>query len=253
MDIIEKVEKFYSGFRGDKGVIGKSVSGKNIYFFCIEKTQFPTLIVQGAIHGREYITSYLILKLIKDFNRRGKRGRVFFLPMTNPDGVEISLTKNPLNKANLNGVDLNVNFDADWGAGAKNVRTAGSENYIGAFPFSELETRALRDFTNRIMPDFTVSYHSKGEEIYWNFKQDKWRRNRDFYFANKISKATSYPLITSLNSAGGYKDWCIDKLKIPALTIEVGSDNLMHPITEKHLKPIYKKNKNVIKILTEIL
>ena len=49
-------------------------------------------------------------------------------------------------------------------------------------------------------------------------------------------------------SAGGYKDWCIENLKIPAITIEVGDDRLSHPIKKQKLRPIYKENKNVLEI-----
>ena len=72
-------------------------------------------------------------------------------------------------KANGRGVDLNVNFQADWGCGAANVRRPGPENYIGPAPFSEPETRALRDLTLALSPDATISFHTKGGEIYWEY------------------------------------------------------------------------------------
>jgi len=50
-------------------------------------------------------------------------------------------------------------------------------------------------------------------------------------------------------SCGGYKDYCVSKLKIPSLTIEVGSDNLLHPIDEKHLDEIFYRHKNIAKDL----
>ena len=52
-------------------------------------------------------------------------------------------------------------------------------------------------------------------------------------------------------SVGGYKDWCIQKLKVPSVTIEVGSDILSHPIGKQALPKIYSKNKNVIKVITK--
>ncbi len=252
MDIIKQLSVFYKGFNGQKGSIGKSLYGKDIYYFKVRKTDYPKLIFQYAIHGREYITAYLALEHIKDALKRISRGTVYFIPMLNPDGVSISLNKNPLYKANANGVDLNVNFDADWGSGALNVRVPSSENYIGKHPFSEPETIALRDFTLKVAPTMTVSYHSKGEEIYWYFNQPLSTRERDIRIATAVSKATGYPLVLTPRSAGGYKDWCIKKLSIPALTIEVGSDNLTHPIKKQSLGEIYQKNKDVVKVLTEI-
>ena len=251
MDILEKVDDFYKNYKGEKCIIGKSVNGRNIYSITVRKTDYPKVIVQYAIHGREYITAYLCLKQITDFLANGRRGTVHFVPIANPDGVFISLYKDPLYKANANGVDLNVNFDADWGKGEKNVFSPGAENYVGKTPFSENETRALRDFTLSARPDVTLSYHSKGEEIYFEFGQDGFAYQRDLILAKRISKTTGYPLVSVSGSCGGYKDWCIKTLNIPAFTIEVGSDLLAHPLKEECLDEIYRKNKRVINTLTE--
>ena len=175
------------------------------------------------------------------------------LTMLNPDGVKICLKENPLYKANARGVDLNVNFDARYGSGEKNVFCKASENYVGEHAFSEPESIAIRDFTLKVMPDATISYHSKGQEIYYEFFQDEFSRKRDCALAEKVAKVTGYAIKSTPNSAGGYKDWCIEKLKIPALTIEVGNDDLTHPIGEEHLVQIYKQNKKVIKVVTDYL
>ena len=251
MNVLCKLEDFYLNFNGEKGIIGKSVKGRNIYYFKVEKTKKPILIVQYAIHAREYITTFLALRQIEDFIKRGKKGTIYFIPAVNPDGIVISQTENPLYKANQNGVDLNVNFDACWGRGEKNVLRSGAENYIGEFPFSEPETVALRDFTLKIKPDLTLSYHSKGEEIYWQFHQTGKKAKRDFNIAKHLAKETGYNIKSTPNSTGGYKDWCISSLNIPAFTIEVGSDELSHPIGEENIEQIYKKNKNVLNVLTE--
>lgn len=139
-------------------------------------------------------------------------------------------------KANARGVDLNCNFDADWGHGRLNTTARGGENCIGDCPFSEAETRALRDFTLRIRPYVTLSFHTKGEEIYWEYGGLGDRRGAEI-----LSAATGYCSKIIYGSCGGYKDWCIQKLKIPAYTVECGSDSLSHPITEiKRLKKCYK-------------
>jgi g-D-glutamyl-meso-diaminopimelate peptidase len=252
MGALSCLYKFYKNYNGKKGTVGVSTQGRIIPYFLVEKTAFPTIIIQYSIHAREYITTYLALKQIKEFNKRASFGRVFFIPMLNPDGVNIATHFNPLYKANARGVDLNVNFDARWGTGAQNVFVPGSENYVGEYPFSEPETVALRDFTLNIKPDLTLSYHCKGEEIYWEFLQDEKQRERDYKFAKALSQSTGYPLVTPNGSAGGYKDWCIEKLKIPALTIEVGKDSLSHPLSDKHLPDVYEKNKNALLALTEI-
>ncbi len=244
MDILRLNKRFFKNFKGEKIVIGKSLFGHPILCYGVIKTPYPRAIIQASIHAREYITAYLTLKLIKDFYKNGKVGSVYFIPVLNPDGVMISLKKDKLYKANGRGVDLNVNFDARWSTGSQNVREKASQNYIGEKPFSEPETLAIRDFTLKIKPDYTISYHSKGQEIYYEFFQDNI--NRDLEFAKEIANLTSYQIKSTPNSAGGYKDWCIQELKIPALTIEVGDDRLSHPIKKWHLRKIYKQNRGII-------
>ena len=226
-------------------------------------------IAQYAIHGREYIVAHLA----KAHAELGvETGSCWIIPLANPDGALLSQCglssvtderqraellalngENPdfsLWKANARGVDLNVNFAASWGKGKTNVRIAGAENYIGTSPFSEPETLALKNFTQAVKPDYTVSYHTKGEEIYWYFYQSIRTCPRDKTLAQVLSEATGYSLGDARGSAGGYKDWCIQKLGIPAFTIEAGADNLSHPIGEEGLENILLKNRHALQKLS---
>ena len=253
MNIFTDIYDFYSEFKGEKGIIGEAVSKLPIFYMAVKKTESPKVIFQYAIHGREFITSYLALKQIENFTKNGLLGTAYFIPLLNPDGAIISSKGQPFYKANGRGVDLNVNFDARWGTGEKNTLQKGEENYIGSCPFSEPETSSLRDFTLKISPDATVSYHSKGEEIYWEFFQKGKLKKRSFLLAKAVKNQTGYSIKSTPNSAGGYKDWCVEKLKIPALTIEVGSDNLSHPIGKENLAEIYYKNKGVVSAVMSAL
>ena len=268
MDIYQVVTKFYQNCKLPKRIYGKSVFGRNLYAIKIGDG-LPVGIAQYAIHGREYVTAKLALHHCKI----KVKGSVWILPLTNPDGallsqvglqsVKSARVKNKLIamqngnenfslwKANGRGVDLNVNFDADWGTGAKNTRFAGAENYIGKKPFSERESKALKKFTLKIKPNYTVSYHTKGEEIYWHFHQPTENLERDKRLGEALSKATGYPLVEAGNSAGGYKDWCIQALKIPAYTIEVGKDSFSHPLVEETIYDIIQKNGNALKRLSK--
>ena len=246
MSVFSDVEKFYQKFNGEKTVIGNSLLGKPIYAMCVEKTARPLVIAQYAIHARDYVTSYLALKQIKEYQRLAKVGKVYFIPLLNPDGVEICEKGRPFYKANGRGVDLNVNFDARWGEGESNITCAGEANYVGKFPFSEPESRAIERFTTALMPDMTISYHSKGREVYWYFGQKDKDLERDHYLSTIYAISTGYVQKRTPNSTGGYKDWCIEKLKIPALTIEAGDDNLRHPIKKRYAKEIYLENKGAL-------
>lgn len=273
MDIYEKTACFYESVKTEKRVIGKSLFGRNIYAVKVGGGS-PVGIAQYALHGREFITAELAFL---HFEVGVSCGSVWLVSLANPDGALLSEkgllsvtnerqrenllalhngnTDFSLWKANGRGVDLNVNFDARWGTGKKNTVLAGSENCIGAKPFSEPETVALKNFTEEIRPDYTVSYHTKGEEIYWYFYQSTRTCYRDKALAGVISKTTGYPLCYAKGSAGGYKDWCIEKLKIPSFTIEAGNDLLSHPIRDgreirlKNEKVLYELAKAVKEVL----
>ena len=258
MDIYQAVKDFYERANFEKRIIGKTLFGRSVYALKCGNGK-PTGIAQYAIHGREFITAKLA---IAHFKRGVSRGTVWLLPLVNPDGALLSecgiftaptewrerllsingSTDFSLWKANGRGVDLNVNFPAKWGKGTKNIRYPNSENYIGKTPFSERETKALKAFTEEILPNYTVSYHTKGEEIYWLFDQDERDKLRDFALAKALSKSTGYAIGNAKGSVGGYKDWCVQRFHIPAFTVETGKDSLSHPIGEDGLKDIIEKN-----------
>ena len=260
MDIYQTVSHFYDVVKTEKRIIGKTCFGRSMYAIKLGNGT-PIGIAQYAIHGREFITSMLA---ISQYEQGLQRGSCWFIPLLNPDGALLSqrglstvlnssartrlcaLNKNEdfsLWKANGRGVDLNVNFPAKWGRGVRNGRVPGPENYIGSRPFSELETRALKKFTEEICPDYTISYHTKGEEIYWYFHQSRRLCLRDFSLAKRLAKSTGYTLASAGNSVGGYKDWCIQHLGIPSFTVEVGKDSLSHPLREEALADILTKNR----------
>ena len=236
-------------------IIGRSANGRAITAFHVGNRDGDQVIITAAIHAREWITALLVVELVKIYARADiTAGGIYFVPLCNPDGVQIALGENPLWKANARGVDLNVNFDADWGGGAQNVRTPGPENYIGPHPASEPEVAALVDFTMKVEPKATVAYHSKGEVIYHGFESttrppSQRRLLRDRRLAKRIGKLTGYAPVKTENSTGGYCDWVSINLGIPAFTIEVGKDEYTHPITEDKLPEILMQNNDVPRIL----
>ena len=263
MDIYQKTQCFYQGVTTEKRMIGRSFFGRDIFAVKVGNGN-PVGIAQYAIHGREYITAELAFR---HYERGVYKGSLWLIPLANPDGallsqkglqsVESEEDKNNLLKwnkgedfslwkANGRGVDLNVNFPARWGEGEKNVKKAGAENYIGEHPLSERETQALAKFTEEISPDYTVSYHTKGEEIYWYFYQSKEVYSRHVALAKILAKSTGYPLKSPGNSVGGYKDWCIQRFAIPSFTIEAGKDSFFHPLGEEALEDILTKNEYVL-------
>lgn len=267
MDIYERITAFFNDIKTDKEIIGNSLFGRNMYAMKVGNGT-PVGIAQYAIHGREFITALLA---VAHYEIGVAKGSCWLVPLVNPDGAVLSekgigtvpksyqkelIAMNGgedfrLWKANGRGVDLNVNFPARWGRGVKNVRVAGAENFIGRRPFSELETLALKRFTEAVKPDYTVSYHTKGEEIYWYFGQSTRTCLRDKRLADVIAKETGYTVAEAKGSVGGYKDWCIRRWHIPSFTIEVGADKYPHPLWEEALAEIIKKNKTTLFALSK--
>lgn len=268
-DLLNEVQQFCNhGI--ETGVVGTSELGQTIPYIFVGQKNGNYMIVQAAMHAREHLTALVCVCLAKYIvaNPNLKLdGGIYFVPMSNPDGVRLcqegigwitdeTVTKTLVDinqgktdfsmwKANARGVDINVNFDAEWGEGQQNVFEPSPQNFIGSAPCSACETRALVDFTLRIKPCVTLSYHLKGEEIYWQFNQPARASFRDRKYAQAIAAYTRYSLVSQQGSAGGYKDWCVQELGIPAYTIEVGADIYPHPFPYSQLSNIVKQNQDL--------
>ena len=235
MGIVESVRREFESSGAEISSIGKSVCGNDILCAHCGSYDGKQIIVTAAIHARECYTALVVLRQIREF--RAQKGGVYFIPLVNPDGAEFfengntfgqeflrtNAHMNKLWKANADGVDLNCNFDANFGTGDQQTRQApAAHGYIGKYPLCAPESRALGSFTLSVKPAATVSYHCMGGELYWQFFQDNERVKRDKKFASAIAKHIGVKRVDGeLSSAGGYKDWCVQKLKIPAVTIEL--------------------------------
>ncbi|WP_071394701.1 M14 family zinc carboxypeptidase [Bacillus tuaregi] len=193
-----------------------------------------TILMNGAHHAREWLTSTLLMKMIETYaaaydNQQTVEGfhskvldkvSIWFVPMVNPDGVSlqqwglqatpdilhpflIEMNQGSLNfnrwKANLSGIDLNRQYPANWSY-LKGVHSKPSyQFYKGTRPLEADEVRALVDFTYEVMPEIAVSYHSSGNMIFWGYHQ--WGIThttefmKDYYsIAEKVSELTRYPI-----------------------------------------------------------
>ena len=206
---------------------------------------------------------------------------IHFIPMANPDGISISqlgleglrteavretvrqiaakdgkvLTESYLRqwKSNANGVDLNRNFDALWESYNDHLGHASADHYKGTAPECELESKALADLTRQFQFDATLSYHTQGEVIYWNFGQEGELKNMSLLLANRVSELTGYRLdgnFQALDTAGD-KDWAISKLGIPSLTIEAGHGG--NPVDPAQMDAIWRENRDVVPMTLKLL
>ena len=256
--------------------LGKSFDNRELYRIIVgNKNAEKKLLFTGTIHGREYMTAKLLLKQTEDFLQYICKSRtadfdvaVHIIPMVNPDGAALchrgiegirdrKLREKLLKinekaafirwKSNARGVDLNRNFDAFWEEYSCEKQGASSEKYKGEYPESEVETRALTKLTRKEKFQATVSYHSSGEVIYWDFGQQGKLREDTKKLAKVIGDTTGYEMIDGWDKTApaGYKDWALLKMKIPSVTVEIGRGD--SPLLENEFPEIWEKNKNVWK------
>ncbi len=140
----------------------------------------PALFYTGTIHAREWIgielalayARYVIENIDYDPQLRQllSRATFYMVPCANPDGFEYSRNhfsfwrKNRRQNADGSyGVDLNRNFSV----GFEPNKNTTSNVYSGPEPFSEPETRALRDFV-LAHPNISIAldYHSQGNVFF---------------------------------------------------------------------------------------
>lgn len=260
----------------DTFVAGYSTLGEEILGFHLGNYDGKQILIEGGIHAREYPATLTVIGMTEYLSKMAINGGVYIVPLVNPDGVRLVLDGTGwipcekqqqylLNvndnstdftqwKANIWAVDLNVNFDALWGGGSQNVFCPSPGNFVGYYPNSEREVRNLIDLTYRTSPDLTLSYHTKGEVIYYGFESlSPEEIERDRIIAQEISAINGYLPIKTENSTGGYSDWVSENFRIPAFTIEVGNPDLPTPIPIEAVPDAIERNKNVPIRCLEIL
>lgn len=149
------------------------------------EAKLPVILFMGCHHAREYLSVEMPLMLAKhltsqyghdaNITRLLDSREVYIAPMINPDGHTYDFNgtaegnmwrKNRRrNGGNSYGVDLNRNYGFKWGTGGSSSDPS-SDTYKGPEPFSEPETRAVRDFVDS-QPRMTtlLSFHSFSELI----------------------------------------------------------------------------------------
>ncbi|MBQ7351357.1 MAG: hypothetical protein IJW59_00610 [Clostridia bacterium] len=256
---LDRVEPFLAGF---------STLGQEIHGFHIGSYDGKQILIEGGIHAREYPATLVVCGIVEYLSSQEFRGGIYVIPLMNPDGARLVLDGadwipcqklreyiNLVNdgsedfsqwKADILAVDLNVNFDALWGGGSQNVFCPAPGNFVGFYPESEREVRELTRISYQIMPDLTLSFHTKGEVIYYGFETlSPEQIERDRLIAEKIAQINGYIPIKTENSTGGYSDWVSEYLEVPAFTIEIGPVSAPTPVPIEYVPDAIERNKNV--------
>jgi len=220
--------------------------------------------------SRAYLTDSTIYGY--DAKKLCKQVTLYIIPMMNPDGIDLvtgnvdrnsNIYKNYVSiarnfpqiqfstgwKANFNGVDLNLQFPAGWNE-ARRIKFQQGYNrpaprdFVGEGPLTEPESLALYNFTIMHKFELTISYHTQGKEIYWNFQNIN--PPKGYEIGQRFAEVSGYTLeIVPYNSSfAGYKDWFIQDFNKPSYTVEAGFGENPLPITQ--FEQIYLDNEGIL-------
>lgn len=217
----------------------------------------PRVFFAGVHHAREPIGANICFRIINtlcekyghddQITRWVDNIEIWFVPVVNPDGYKYVMENNlsfPWWRKNLrdndgdgvfnplvDGVDLNRNYDYNWGDGGDGK--PGSWFYRGRLPFSESETRAIMNLAIRENFVFGVSYHSYGESIL--FPWGNYKRPPDIDLIVSIASEMAanirrqsgrgrYSILPLNGRVGQSSIWMYGQMRVIDFIIEVGNE-----------------------------
>ncbi len=245
------------------------------------------VLYTAAHHANEWITAPVLLKFVEELAQAVRSGAeiggysgaavleaatIYTVPMVNPDGVDLvtgALRPGSLGyetaaalaagypdipfpdgwKANLLGVDLNLNYPAGW-LQAREIKFSqgftrpGPRDYVGRAPLDQPETQALAGYTEAIDPALVIAFHTQGREIYWQFRDYRVPGAREL--GERLAAVSGYALADTpfSSSFAGYKDWFIQEFRRPGYTVEAGAGE--NPLPLSQFDEIYRDNLGIL-------
>ncbi|MDR1699595.1 MAG: peptidoglycan-binding protein [Lachnoclostridium sp.] len=270
----------------ETGSAGQSVLNHSLYYVRLGRGQ-KEVFYNASFHANEWITTSVLMKFIENFSKAyaenktiyGYRAReifdnvsIYLIPMVNPDGVDL-VTGNIKNdnpayieakkiaenysflsfpsswKANIRGVDLNLQYPANWEI-AKELKyqqgyvSPAPRDFVGYSPRSEPEANAVYLFTQSHDFRLILAYHTQGSIIYWQYLD--YEPPYSYEIGTRLSDASGYRLGSTpyYSSFAGFKDWFIQDYDRPGYTVEVGSG--INPLPISQFSSIYNENEGIL-------
>ena len=264
--------------------VGNSVLGAPIHRLRLGNGA-RTVLYTAAHHANEWITVPVLLKFAEELARAYayetalfrvsareilETATIHLVPCVNPDGVDLvvgdlagaayagtrRLAENYPDisfpqgwKANVRGVDLNLQYPAGWEE-ARSIKFAqgytrpGPRDFVGEYPLSEPESRAVYELTRRISPELILAYHTQGEVIFWRYLDFDPPGAREL--GERFASVSGYALENTPYASGfaGYKDWFIQDFNRPGYTVEAGEGT--NPLPIGQFAQIYADNLGIL-------
>ena len=261
--------------------IGESVLGKRLT--CLKLGDGKAkMFINASHHANEWLTTPLVLLFAENYAKAIADGTLidgenaqklaesvslYLVPLVNPDGVDLvtgeisdknaariaaDFPKIPYPngwKANIAGTDLNLQYPAGWEEARKIKFAQGytkpaPRDYVGSAPLTAPESRAVYDFAMKQKFDLTISYHTQGRVIYWQYLD--FASREAFEIGKKLAAASGYELAYTPyeSSFAGFKDWYIEKFRKPGYTVEIGMGTPPLPVSD--LRTVYRDNLGLI-------
>ena len=281
---IQKLAETYSFLETE--VLTTTAFGRPVYAIEIGDGD-REVIFSGAHHANEWITTPLLLKFLEElaesFQKGGKiygvpaktilkYSTIHLVPMVDPDGVDLvtgairpqtqeyNIARQIAGdfpdipfpdgwKANLLGVDLNLQYPAGWLMAREIKFSQGFDrpaprDYVGRAPLSQRESRALARYTEDVDPELVLAFHTQGKAIYWQFRDYQVPGARAL--GEEFARLSGYSLEDTPyeSSFAGYKDWFIQNFRRPGFTIEAGVGSNPLPISQ--FDEIYRDNLGIL-------
>lgn len=269
-----------------KSTIATSAYGRSVVLLRMGEGR-RSVLYNASHHANEWITTPVVLHFLEQYAEAlmnettifgmdavtlFRRTRLDLVPMVNPDGVDlVTGAIAPESgqyeaarliaayypaipfpngwKANLMGVDLNLNYPAGWEQARENKFALGftgpaPRDYVGEVPLDQPESAAMARLTRETQPRLTLSYHAQGEVIYWKF-MDLEPAGAEA-IGREFARVSGYTLEDTPFASGfaGYKDWFIQDFDRPGYTIEVGQGESPLPLSQ--FDQIYRANLGIL-------